>query len=667
MQQILPLIPSGATKVNEKLSCVLECGHMRYFLYMIEIGFHRDDDRSSFKHKICELILSGVCRNVEVIRAFGISPTSLKRWLRDYSEKGSGVFYRERGTRGGAVLTDDVLLHAQILLDQGLTRNEVAKKLTVSCDVIRKAVKDGRLRMSQSVRESAMTRTERSAQDADCELGVGCVRTTERILASIGGIKGTGTEFGKNCDIENGGVLCALPALIENGLYRHLQERFHLPDGYYETIHIVSLLAFMVLFGVPIIERLRFEAPGEAGKLLGLDRIPEVKTLREKLGLMCADHETVSGWTRQLSQDWFDSNPELAGILYVDGHVSIYYGDETKLPRRYCSRLRLCMRGSSFYYVNDALGQPFFSVEQVVDEGLLKTLRRDIVPRLLEMVPKQPSEEHLRNDPLLHRFIVIFDREGYSPAFFKEMWQTHRIACITYHKHPGEAWPEEEFIEVEAVELDGGTQTMKLAERGTEVFSGPSRVVNPSWKALDYKVNSPRQKLNHLLSKFGKIELPSGMDGKDAGEKINEKAELLLEIEQFRFELENLTAERKKHPKHITFDELPDDLKFERLKPSKRLFFDTIKMLVYRSETAMAGIMRPLLGRDDSRVLIRQLMKSHADIIPDAENKILNVRIHGFTTKRHDQAVGNLLEILNETETQYPGTDLKLVYSLVAR
>lgn len=667
MQQILPLIPSGATKVNEKLSCVLECGHMRYFLYMIEIGFHRDDDRSSFKHKICELILSGVCRNVEVIRAFGISPTSLKRWLRDYSEKGSGVFYRERGTRGGAVLTDDVLLHAQILLDQGLTRNEVAKKLSVSCDVIRKAVKDGRLRMSQSVRESAMTRTERSAQDADCELGVGCVRTTERILASIGGIKGTGTEFGKNCDIENGGVLCALPALIENGLYRHLQERFHLPDGYYETIHIVSLLAFMVLFGVPIIERLRFEAPGEAGKLLGLDRIPEVKTLREKLGLMCADHETVSGWTRQLSQDWFDSNPELAGILYVDGHVSIYYGDETKLPRRYCSRLRLCMRGSSFYYVNDALGQPFFSVEQVVDEGLLKTLRRDIVPRLLEMVPKQPSEEHLRNDPLLHRFIVIFDREGYSPAFFKEMWQTHRIACITYHKHPGEAWPEEEFIEVEAVELDGGTQTMKLAERGTEVFSGPSRVVNPSWKALDYKVNSPRQKLNHLLSKFGKIELPSGMDGKDAGEKINEKAELLLEIEQFRFELENLTAERKKHPKHITFDELPDDLKFERLKPSKRLFSDTIKMLVYRSETAMAGIMRPLLGRDDSRVLIRQLMKSHADIIPDAENKILNVRIHGFTTKRHDQAVGNLLEILNETETQYPGTDLKLVYSLVAR
>ena len=422
MQQILPLIPSGATKVNEKLSCVLECGHMRYFLYMIEIGFHRDDDRSSFKHKICELILSGVCRNVEVIRAFGISPTSLKRWLRDYSEKGSGVFYRERGTRGGAVLTDDVLLHAQILLDQGLTRNEVAKKLSVSCDVIRKAVKDGRLRMSQSVRESAMTRTERSAQDADCELGVGCVRTTERILASIGGIKGTGTEFGKNCDIENGGVLCALPALIENGLYRHLQERFHLPDGYYETIHIVSLLAFMVLFGVPIIARLRFEAPGEAGKLLGLDRIPEVKTLREKLGLMCADHETVSGWTRQLSQDWFDSNPELAGILYVDGHVSIYYGDETKLPRRYCSRLRLCMRGSSFYYVNDALGQPFFSVEQVVDEGLLKTLRRDIVPRLLEMVPKQPSEEHLRNDPLLHRFIVIFDREGYSPAFFKEMW-----------------------------------------------------------------------------------------------------------------------------------------------------------------------------------------------------------------------------------------------------
>jgi len=87
-------------------------------------------------------------------------------------------------------------------------------------------------------------------------------------------------------------------------------------------------------------------------------------------------------------------------------------------------------------------------------------------------------------------------------------------------------------------------------------------------------------------------------------------------------------------------------------------------MLVYRAETAMANTVRQFLDRDDARVLIRQLMKSHADIIPDTEGKILNVRIHRFTTRRHDRAIGDLLTTLNETETPYPGTDMKLVYSL---
>ena len=733
MQQILPLIPSGATRINEILSCVHEDGYVHYYLCAVRIGFHREDDLPSFKYRICELISTGVCRNRDILSVLDVTVTSLKRWLREFKEEGPEFFYRERGTRGGAVLTDPVLLQAQLLLDQGFSRAEVAEKLSVSYDVIRKAVKDGRLHVSPCAEKSGSTRTERNVKDADCGLGVACVRSTERILAAAGVIKGARTEFEENCDIEKGGVLCALPALVENGLYRHLDGRFQLPEGYYDMIHVVSLLSFMVLFGVPIIERLRFESPGEMGKLLGLDRIPEVKTLRNKLSLMCADAEAVAEWTRQLSRDWFNARPDLAGILYVDGHVSVYHGDKTPLPRRYCARMRLCMRGSTFYYVNDVLGQPFFAVEQVVDEGLLKTLRNIIIPRLLFEVPGQPSLQELEKDPRLYRFMIIFDREGYSPDFFREMWVEHRIACMTYHKYPGKPWPEGEFVEVEAVGIDGASETMRLAERGvrlgetdggiwmkeirrltksghqtsiittalaldrvktaiymfnrwvqenffkymvylycldsliekgTEVFSGPARVVNPSWKDLDYKVNSITQKLHHRLSKFGKTELPSNLDDEDSDEKIKEKSELLEEIEQFQFELEKLKAERKKHPKHIDFDELPENLKFERLKPSKRLFFDTVKMLVYRAETAMANTVRQFLDRDDARVLIRQLMKSHADIIPDTEGKILNVRIHRFTTRRHDRAVGDLLATLNETETPYPGTDMKLVYSL---
>jgi prepilin-type processing-associated H-X9-DG protein len=75
-----------------------------------------------------------------------------------------------------------------------------------------------------------------------------------------------------------------------------------------------------------------------------------------------------------LSHDWLEAAPELAGALYVDGHVRLYHGDQTALPKRYVSRQRLCMRGTTDYWVNDVLGQPFFAVERPIDHGLLEVL-----------------------------------------------------------------------------------------------------------------------------------------------------------------------------------------------------------------------------------------------------------------------------------------------------
>ena len=112
-----------------------------------------------------------------------------------------------------------------------------------------------------------------------------------------------------------------------------------------------------------------------------------------------------------------------------------------RLPKRYVSRQRLCLRGTTDYWVNDVLGQPFFAVERPIDHGLLEALHSDIVPRLLKDVPGQPTADELEADRYRARFVIVFDREGYSPEFFKEMWQTHRIACITYHKYPKDDWP----------------------------------------------------------------------------------------------------------------------------------------------------------------------------------------------------------------------------------
>ncbi|MEO8497764.1 MAG: putative transposase, partial [Planctomycetota bacterium] len=126
----------------------------------------------------------------------------------------------------------------------------------------------------------------------------------------------------------------------------------------------------------------------------------------------------------------YESPGEL-GTLYVDGHVRLYHGKKTQLPRRYVSRQRLCLRGTTDYWVNDALGQPFFSIERPIDHGMLEAIESDVEPRLLKDVPGQPTKEELEADPYRSRFLLIFDREGYSPSFFRRMWEQHRIAGIT--------------------------------------------------------------------------------------------------------------------------------------------------------------------------------------------------------------------------------------------
>ena len=98
-----------------------------------------------------------------------------------------------------------------------------------------------------------------------------------------------------------------------------------------------------------------------------------------------------------------------------------------KLPRHYVTRQKLCLRATTDYWVNAMDGAPFFRVEKPIDPGLLKVLKEDIIPWLEKEIPNQPTAEELVKNRYLNRFILVFDREGYSPGFFSEAWQK-RIA-----------------------------------------------------------------------------------------------------------------------------------------------------------------------------------------------------------------------------------------------
>ena len=452
-----------------------------------------------------QLICQGACRQVDIVRAFGVSKNSVIRSVNKYRAGGVKAFYTPRATRGASVMTPEVTAQAQQLLGAGRSRREVAEQLGLKLDTLRKAIQQGRLTepcplepgasapdqaaalqppiatdlsAAQAIEgfppyqaaalqpPTATDKSTRAVEDAAAEMGTACTRPDERVLAAFGLLDGAPTRFETCRDVSFGGVLCALPALAENGLFRHIHDCLAQLRGYYSTLHVIVLLAHMALCRIKTVEQLQYQPPGELGKLLGLDRVPEVRCLRHKLAALSLD-DGPQKWAGLLSQDWLEAAPELAGALYVDGHVRLYHGSQTALPKRYVSRQRLCLRGTTDYWVNDILGQPFFAVERPIDHGLLEVLQSDIVPRLLKDVPGQPTAAELAADRYRARFVILFDREGYSPEFFKEMWQTHRIACITYHKYPKDDWPIDEFAEVETTLPNGERVTLQLAERGT--------------------------------------------------------------------------------------------------------------------------------------------------------------------------------------------------------
>ncbi|HFE53461.1 MAG TPA: hypothetical protein ENK07_08455, partial [Bacteroidetes bacterium] len=469
-QALLPLVPEGATRISDTLSVVRREGRFVYFCGVQPVFEHAEEDLKSFRMFTAQLCVQGACRQADIIRVFGVSKSSVLRSVKKYREEGPEGFYKKRRGRGPSVMTPAVTEQAEQLLAQGHCKAEVARELDISYETLRKAIDQGRVRLPESpakqqqqhqqvstpasapalVEAAASDKSTRSVEDeaAGAGMGIACTRPIERVLAALGKLPGGASMQFQPCrDVSYGGVLCALPALEANGLFRHLESTFPTLTGYYTTLHVILLLAYMALCRIRTVEQLQYESPGELGKLMGLDRVPEVRCLRRKLARLSQAHDGRAGevWNARLAKDWMEHDPALAGTLYVDGHVRLYHGTKTKLPRRYVARQRLCLRGTTDYWVNDALGQPFFVVERPIDHGLLEALENDVIPRLLQDVPHQPTAAELQNDPYRSRFVIVFDREGYSPAFFRRMWQEHRIACISYHKFPKEDWPESEF------------------------------------------------------------------------------------------------------------------------------------------------------------------------------------------------------------------------------
>lgn len=626
----------------------------------------------------------------------------------------------------------------------GDTLAEIADSLNIKKDTLRKSVAQGRIRLVEPVAtEQAsylQTKSGRTLIDDNTGMGKACSNGVERILASVSGTPAT-IKFNEQTDLSCAGVLLSLPALLSNGLLTHSQD-FKLDNVYYSEEIIFLCLAFLSLLRIKNLNQAGNIPCGELGRALGLDRIPEVKTLRKRITSF-TEKGDVAQWSKKLSTGWMSANPDLAGVLYIDGHVNIYYGSETNMPKRFVSRLRLCMSGSTDFYVNDKTGQPFFVVSEAINSGMIEQIKTSILPRLEKEIPRQPTEEELLQNPKLHKFMIVCDRECYSVEFFHYLWE-RRIAVCTYNKNVKDKWPEEDFIEYETIEDEGAaTEKVKLGERAIrlknndaknpvevtcreirklsksghqtsiittnftlsivqigqymfarwcqenffkymgdnfdidglvsyskEIISDTKMLINPEYRQIENELRSLNGKLSGQKALFGSMTLKEDLNtGKKLEKLIAKKAEIHQEIKILEEQIASLKDRKKNTDRKITYGSLPEQEQFSNAINARKHFMDNIKMIAYRSETAMYHLIKNQLNyhhQDEGRKLLQQIYTSDADLVPDYAHKTLTVKLHNLNYKKDDKVVQYLCQKLNETETDFPGTDLKIIYQLVS-
>lgn len=134
-------------------------------------------------------------------------------------------------------------------------------------------------------------------------------------------------------------------------------------------------------------------------------------------------------------------------------------------------------------------------------------------------------------------------------------------------------------------------------------------------------------------------------------------------IQNLEQQLDTLGAAKKDHDKHIAFDQLQQNEKFAKLSTARRALMNTIGMIAYRSETALAMLMaRGNYGITEARALLQDLFTMAADLKPDYAEGILRVSLHSAATPKNNLRLRELADKLNETETIFPSTNLRMVF-----
>jgi hypothetical protein len=748
--------PAGSTVyVSDRVSVRTEGTQRVISVHGVVFAHYELADRVAEAYAMIMLCESGYATQLQVARSFGYSARSLRRYQERFEAGGVSSLARAGGRPAGTRIPsrkergrDQSILH---LKTQGWSNRGIAGRLGVSEKAIRKRLH--RLGWQPTAQPSlpleppVADEARAAAQVTDNGSGMsdpGAVdtialpplrnegegsefestsldrdpldRSTDRALAALGLLEDAAPLFAPAQNLPMAGALLAIPSLVASGvlpiarkLYGSIAPAFY---GLRTTLVAYILLA---LLRIPRPENLKEHVPGELGRIIGLDRILEVKTLRRKLTVL-ASRKMGQNFGRELARKRIAERGRMMGFLYVDGHVRAYHGKH-KIAKGYDTRKRLAVPATTDYWVNDRSGDPLFVVTAEANAALM---------RMLEPI-LQETRTLLGPD---RRATVVFDRGGWSPKVFVKLL-TMGFDILTYRKYRVRRVAEKRFVlrtarldgrsvkyllfdqPVRLLEgklrlrqvtrlLEGGHQTAVLTSRwdlrdihvAYRMFErwrqenffkylreeylidslvdyqvepdDPQRSVpNPTRQAVDKELRKTRADIKKIRETYGAIALKHFQGGTATLRALTaEQKKIHQELKEANDRIHKLRAQQKSLPKRVRLSQVRPDEEPVKLSTERKHLTNVLKLIAYQIESDLVNLIRPHYARtdDEGRTLIQTALQCAATLEPCATE--LRVTLCPLSSAHRSQAVAALCETLNGSGTCFPGTRLRMHFAV---
>jgi hypothetical protein len=759
--QLALALPSAAASntvvINARCSLRVEEDQRVIVVAGLPVHHYRADDAVAEAYAMVFLVETGFAQQTEVARAFARSERTVRRHQERYAQGGMAALGREAGWRlGRRRLRGKRLRGIEQLKNEGLSNRAIAQRLGVTEKAIRKLVGPSKITPAEQLdltvignaaaSESPQTPVasaestdedtnhpvpvmadddsgdagdpdEEGAQDGPVPMSLdrdASDRSLDRLLAYMGFLDDAAPMFRDGSQVPGAGVLLAIPALLESGLLRIGRKLYgEIGPAFYGLRTSLLTLLLMALLRIGRPEQLKEQDPAAFGRLLGLDRAPEVKTLRRKLTRLAA-YGRAEQLGAELARRRVDQRGHLMGFLYVDGHVRAYHG-QRNISQAYVARRHLAMPATTDYWVNDCAGDPLLVITGEVDAALSKAF-----PHLLEQVRGAVGER---------RVTIVFDRGGWSPKLFHRMIQ-EGFDILTYRKGKSRAIHPRRFVHRRA-KLDGhwvsydlhdqpvrflkgklrlrqitrlcdtGHQTQVITNRSDlsdielayrmferwrqenffkymrEEFlldalvdyriepEDPTRTIpNPERRALDQQIRTARTELTGIEREYGAAAADNTEQRRPTmrGFKIAH-GRLGKKLRAARDRVAKLIKQRRDVAQRVEIRDLSEPA-VVKLATERKHLTDLIKMVAYQAESDLLALLRPHYARaeQEGRTLLHEIFAAAGDIRVSATE--LHITLAPLSSPHRTRAAQALCDILDQTATIFPGSQLRIRFAV---